>query len=466
MGARRNQPAMWLMALPVLWGALLVGLFGVNQVFWDEWRIVEMLKAFRDSGIDWVALFSQHNEHRFVLPRIVLMASGVLTGYNTVIQMYVGQGLVLATYLLDLAYLRQVNDQERPGEPAGWRYGAAGLAVGLACYNTKQYENFLMGFQVGFLLVLFFAVAAFYAFARAVNGAGRRWGAWAIVAGVAASLSVLHGLLVWPVGVAAFLGLWFSGGQAPVRRVWPFLACGAVVWALYFIGYQKPAAHPAMLDRGLIPTAGYFFASLGSIAAARYAGLAVPMGVIVFGAVAAAFVYLWRAKRIRDNLFPICLMLYAMAVAAAVALGRAGLKDGVAGAMTSRYASFNLLVYVGLLLVAYREYPRFAAASAGTRWPGKIGLGLLGLWTLGLLVANAFYLVPCREWRDARRANAETTRNYRRAGWAELKTVGPWLDQKQAIASIAILDECKWSVFAPSAASGGKASEEGGHGIR
>lgn len=448
MAARGNQRASWLMVLPVVWGALLVWFFGVNQVFWDEWRVVEMLKTFRDSGIDWAALFSQHNEHRFVLPRIVLMASGMLTGYNTVVQMYIGQGVVLATYLLYLAHLRQAGDSERPDPPAGWRYGAAVLAVGLACYNAKQYENFLMGFQVGFLLVLFFAAAAFYAFARAVNGAGRRYGAWAIVAGVAASLSVIHGLLVWPVGVAALLALGWSGEQAPVRRVWPFLACGAAAWALYFIGYQKPASHPDVMGRGLVQTVGYFFAALGSIAAARTAWLAVPMGLLVFGTVAATFWQLWRTRRVRENLFPVCLVLFSFAAAAAAAAGRAGLKDGVAGAMTSRYASFNLLVYVGLVLLAYREYPRFVPPTAGARWTGKICMGLLGLWTLGLAVANAFYLVPCREWRDARRANVAITRNYRQADWAELKIVGPWVDREQALASIAILDEYGWNVFA------------------
>jgi len=439
---------MWLMALPMAWGALLVWLFGVNQVFWDEWRVVEMLKAFRDSGIDWSALFSQHNEHRFVLPRIVLMASGLLTGYNTVIQMYIGQAVVLATYLLYLGYLRQANDRERPGLPANWRQGAVVLAVGLAGYNTKQYENFLMGFQVGFLLVLFFAVAAFYAFSRTLSGASRRYDVLAIVAGVAASLSVMHGLLVWPVGLVAMLGLWLSGEKKPVRRGLPFLACGALVWALYFVGYQKPVSHPAMLGRGVVQTAGYFFASLGSIAAARYAWLAVPMGLLVFATVAVAFGHLWRARRLRDNLFPVCLILFAFAAAAAAAVGRAGLKDGVAGAMTSRYASFNLLVYIALLLMAYREYPRCAAQSIGVRRAAGICLGLLGLWTLGLVGANVFYLAPCREWRDARRANVETTRNYRQAAWAELQTVGPWLDAEQARASIAILDEYEWSVFA------------------
>lgn len=440
-----GKPWLWVIALPILWGWMLVGLFGVNHVYWDEWRIVEELKAFRESGVHLAALYAQHNEHRIFLPRIALMATGMASGYNTKIHMCIGQLLVLVAYLCHIRFaLRLSRGRSRGGLEAGLL-----LLIGFSCYNTMQYENFLWGFQIGFLMVLAFAVLAFYHLDRAVRDGGTGHVAGAVLAGVGASLSALHGLFVWPVFGALWVLASLSSEKISAKIAIPMLAAGAVSCAAYFIGYQKPALHPEYLDGGAWKAVAYFFAAAGGPGAARYALWAVALGVLVVAVTIVLGVRLVRTKQVQAYFFPLGLILFGYAVSASLAIGRAGLKDGVSGAMTSRYSTYGLLLYVGILLIVYGEY--LLPASAAVR-PGagrKFCLGVVALLGACILAKNALYLLPARQWREDRMAGIAITRNYRNATWEQLRKVGPFADRAHALESIGILEEFKWGLFSP-----------------
>ena len=433
----------WLFVLPILWGWLLVGLFGVNHVFWDEWRIVEELKEFRESGVRLATLYSQHNEHRIFLPRIVLMATGIASGYNTKIHMYIGQLLVLVAYLCQIRFALRLSQ----GRSRGWLEAGLLLLIGFSCYNTMQYENFLWGFQIGFLMVLAFAVLAFYHLDLAVRTGGAGHLAITVLAGIGASMSALHGLFVWPVFGILWVLARLSSEKISAKISTAMLAVGILSCAAYFSGYQKPACHPDYLAGGGGKAIAYFFAAVGSTGAARYALWAVSTGALIFAVSLILCIHLLRTKRVKAYLFPIGLVLFGYAVAASLAIGRAGLKDGVAGAMTSRYSTYSILIYVGILLVVYGEYFLRVPASDRPGWGRKFCLGGVALLGACVLIKNVIYLLPARKWREDRKAGIEITRNYRNATWEQLKTVGPFADRQHALESIGIMEERGWGPF-------------------
>ena len=437
----------WLMVLPILWGWTLVGLFGVNHVYWDEWRAIEELKTFRDSGVHLAALYAQHNEHRIFLPRIVLLTTGMASGYNTKIHMCIGQLLVLVAYLCQVRFvLRLSRDRSRGGLEAGLL-----LLVGFSCYNTMQYENFLWGFQIGFLMVLAFAVLAFYQLDRAVRDGGAGPLAIAVLAGIGASLSSLHGLFVWPVFGAQLVLAFLASEKMPAKISISMLVAGVVSCTAYFVGYQKPPYHPDYLDGGGGKALAYFFAAVGSPGAARYAAWAVAVGILIVAASLILCIHLVRMRRVTANFFPVGMVQFGYAVCASLAIGRAGLKAGVAGAMTSRYSTYSILIYVGILLIVYGEYFLRSPASGRTEWGRKYCLVVVGLLGVCVLLKNAIYLYPARQWRADRRAGIEITRNYRNANWEQLQKVGPFANREHALKSIGILEEYRWGVFAESA---------------
>lgn len=438
-----GKPLAWLIALPVLWGWGLVWLFGVNQVYLDEWRMVEELKVFRESGVSLAALFSQHNEHRIFLPRIILMATGMASGYNTKIHMYIGQLWVLVAYLCHVRFVRHLAR----GRPGNGLTASLLLLVGFSCYNTMQYENFLWGFQIGFLMVLALAVLAFQQLDRAVREGGAVPLAFAVLAGIGASLSAAHGLLVWPVFGIQWALARLSPEKISGRISIPMLVAGGVSCAAYLIGYQKPAHHPAYLEAGGGKVVGYFFASVGSVGSARYAPWAVAMGVLIVAASLILGFHLLRAKRVTAYFFPIGLMLFGYAVSASLAIGRAGLKDGLARAMTSRYSTYSILIYVGILLIVHGEYLLRVPVSGSPGWGRKFCLGVAALLGACVLFKNVLYLHPARAWCEARKAGIEITRNYRSATWEQLQKVGPFADRRHALESIGILEAYGWGLF-------------------
>ena len=439
-----------LLALPVLWGGVLVGLFGVNQVYWDEWRMIEELKVFRDSGVSLAALYSQHNEHRIFLPRIVLMATGAKSGYNTILHMCLGQLLVLVAYACQIRFVLRLsqNDSRRR-----WTAGVL-LLAGFSCYNTMQYENFLWGFQVGFLMVLAFASLAFYHMDLAVGEGRPGHLVLALLAGIGASLSSLHGLFVWPVFGAQWILARLSKAPFPGPYSLSVLAVAVASCAAYFMGYQKPGYHPDYLEGGLGRAVAYFFATVGSTGAARFAVWAVVTGALIFAASLVLCLHLVRTRRVRAYLFPIGLVLFGYAVAASLAIGRAGLKAGVAGAMTSRYSTYSILVFAGILLIVHGEYLlRAPAFAAGQGWGRKYCLAVVALLACFVMIKNVVYLHPARKWREERKAGIAITRNYRSATWEQLQKVGPFANRAHAVESIGILEEFGWGPFSKSLAT-------------
>lgn len=431
----------WLV-LPVLWGLWLVHAFGVNVIFNDEWSLVPLFHGIAERSAGWTDLWPQSNEHRMFFPRLALLASALPTDFNTKVQMYVSQLWVLLAYAAYLKYLAAM-----PGLKEPWRTGA-GLLVGFACYNTMQYENFLWGFQMAFLMVLGFAVAGFYGLHRALQENRFRWVGAALAAGVVASFSSLQGLLVWPAYVAVLLAAAPTSGKSGLKWAAAVGACGLLVWAAYFAGYRKPDWSPDYLGRGAGYSAAYFFASVGGFAAARHAALAVAMGLAASALAAVLAADLWRRRRLKENAFSLGLILFGYAVSGALAIGRADKIDGIAGAMTSRYSTYSLLGYLGMLLIVVRERDHWLGGFREKRGLRVAAMGWMALFAAIVLGKAALYVLPAREWRAQRRAEIGVVRNYRAASEEELGKLKPFGDAAAARAGIERLERFRWNVFA------------------
>lgn len=434
-------PNPWLV-LPVLWGLGLVHAFGVNVVFNDEWSLVPLFHGIAERSAGWTDLWPQSNEHRMFFPRLVLLASALLTDFNTKVQMYVSQLWILLAYATHLKYLGALPARKEP-----WRTGA-GLLVGFVCYNTMQYENFLWGFQMAFLMVLCFAVVGFYGLHRALQENRFRWVGVALAAGVVASFSSLQGLLVWPAYVAVLMASAPTSGKSGLKWAAAVGACGLLVWAAYFAGYQKPDWSPDYLGRGLGYSVGYFFASVGGFAAARYAALAVAMGLMAFALAAVLVADLWRSRRIKENAFPLGLILFGYAVSGALAIGRAVGPDGIANAMTSRYSTFNLLSYLGMLLIVLQEQARWRTAVPARPWFRRACVGVLAVFSAIVLGKAVLYVQPSRKWRAERMAEIEVLQNYPAATTEQLSRLKPFSDARIARHHVERLEQFRWNVFA------------------
>lgn len=438
-GFRAGRRDLWLQAvlvLPMLWGLWLVCAFGVNVVFNDEWSMVPLFRAVIEGRAGWMELWQQSNEHRIFFPRLVLLGTAWLTDYDTKVQMLVSQLWVLGVYGACLNQVRTMSGL-RPPLRAG-----VGLLAGFVCYNTMQYENFLWGFQMVFLMVLCFAVWGFYCMHQAVQSGRKGWIAAALAAGTVASFSSLQGLLVWPAYVAMLLAVSLESPRFGLRCAVLAGGFGLLIWAVYFTGYQKPDWSPEYLGRGVGYAVGYFLASVGGFSAARYAGFAVGMGLLAVLLGLGLAVDLASRQRIRANVFGIGLIFFSYAFSGALAIGRVNESGGMAHAMTSRYSTFGLLNYLGMFLIMVRE--RHAWGGAGWR---RAGVVLLACFSGIVLGKCLLYVYPSRKWREERSAEVAVIRHYREATPEQLGQLKPFRDGDRARRYIEQLERAGWNVF-------------------
>lgn len=327
--------------------AAKVARYGVNVPFWDQWAFVPALAAALDGDVSLATLWMQHNEHRLVLPRLVMFALARATQWNTRAEM--AASLVVALCILaTLALL--VRRTVRPLAPAlaPWLVVVASLLF----FTPAQWENWTWGWQIQIFLNVFAVVLGAAAVAR--WGASRLGIAAIVVAAIAGSLSFASGLVLVAlvpvaVGVAAA-----AGGERPTfRRLLAVLAVAGGLVAIYLHGFEHPVQHPALSTRthDLLLVARYVPVYLGGgfgTPSMFRAGAWGTGGIILFTAAAGGL--WWRSPAHRPALVPwVLLAAYAVLAGVITGVGRVGF--GVEQALSARYVGISALFWISLGVV-------------------------------------------------------------------------------------------------------------------
>ncbi len=329
--------------LPPALVVIAIGRYAVDVPFWDQWALVEPLRKLYASQLSFSDLWAQHNEHRIVLPRLVMLALDWASRWNILYELYANVAFALLTFLFLWKLLRTTLHQISPTF-------ALMLAVlsSMFTFSLAQWENWTWGWQVAFFMNALGGVVAVWSLSR--WPADWRGPAVAFGAALFSIFSSANGLVllgILPLGV-------LLGRQSRRDVVALALAVlgGAVLW-LYFTGYAKPAHHPDPL---------YFMAHPAEYLAFVLVYLGAPVGAwrpkpaLVFGLLgllvlcgSAGWLW-WRAPASRSVILPwLLLAVYAVGSGAATGLGRAGF--GTNQALASRYTTFSGLFWISLFVV-------------------------------------------------------------------------------------------------------------------
>ena len=362
--------AVWSGWMAMLLAALLfVGRYGSNVPSWDDWDMVPTLTHAQPVTVEW--LWSQHNEHRVPLPRLLFLGLNRLTTVDFRVTMFadaLAVGLLAAAFVWTAGRLR--------GRPS-----LADLFGPIVLLELGQAPNLLWGWQLEFFASAVLAGVALLAIA----GGGRTLGlrTAAIVVGGCALLLPLTGanglgmvpaLAAWPLALAVLPDRW-TGAQA-LRGDRLLLALGGgslALTALYFGGWERVPYHPrsAGVYQTLKTSAQFVTIGLGPAARALWP---VP-GILVLALFAATAVLLARAwagrpgERARAG--GLLLFLGAMAsLALGLGLGRNGFEV--------RYVTLAVPAWC----CAYLAWVIYGSSGAGRRIPAALALvAALALWS-------------------------------------------------------------------------------------
>lgn len=361
--------------------------YAVDLPVIDDWCLVPLLEKSYLGQLGFADFWAQHNEHRPIFPRLVMLAVARLSGWNTAYALWSNLFFALVTFCL-LAY--QVWRAGRRGASPGSSMWILPL-ISTLVFSTAQWENWFMVFTVQ----IFMNTCAVVAGAVLLGGDRFRWTrvGLAFLCGVVATYSWANGLLFWPVGFLALLLLGYRDSRQRLQVLALWVAGSALVIAPYLVRYATPGQHPdpwAAFERPLdLWRYVSIYLNARILPPDRYPGRWGALGLLAFLALSVLSSRVGR--RGVSSLSPFWVLgLYSILSALVTAVGRVGF--GVEQAHASRYVTTAAPMWVALVVLLYAvvERARARARVAGAVPALQVAAGLVCLAGLALPMARSF----------------------------------------------------------------------------
>jgi hypothetical protein len=335
-----------------------VARYGSNVPSWDEWDIVPTMTGVQPVTLEW--LWSQHNEHRIPVPRLVMLSLFRAFGNDFRVLMVFNVLAMAASALGMIFVVRRLRG----------RTTFADAFFPILLLNFSHGVNFIWGWEVEFAVSTLLAMGALIAIAMS-----DRWPTMVALTAVWLLLVLLvgtgaHGVALVP-PVAAWLGyrgisLLRTGEPGDRARgiLTMAMAVSAVVLsALYLVGYSPVPYHPSNRYPKKIVGKGVQFITAGFGTAVR--GSWPFSGLIAMGLVSLAVMMLLAvaARRRADRPRALGLLFFL------IAMGTLGLALGMGGryGFEPRYIMLSVpaLCCVFAVLVAFDPWKISPYLQAG-----------------------------------------------------------------------------------------------------
>jgi hypothetical protein len=393
-----------LIFLGVLPGLLLLAdihAFAVNIPFMDDWQFVPLLEKARNGTLTFQELWAPHDEHRLLLPRIIIIVSMFASGGDYRVQSFVTFSVVAVISACLLWLMMRLNGNKNS---VLWTWVLANIAL----FSPIQFHNWLWPMQFAYFLPYTFLALCFCTLYARVPALPKF--ALAAIFALAGNCSFVQGNLIWPAALPIILfapDILRNGVRRNFAIAWVVL--GTIAETFYFWGLEHNAAISdyAYGHDGVPPTVstlrqlqehpvdtifrmGLFILGMFGNSIAR--GFPVSNN-LVFSQICGTIVLIlaliglamaWRRGLFFNRALPwACLLLFTFLTAAFVCVGRVWRSDYQP--LTPRYTTFGafcIVALIALLASAFSglEKELSRSDSIPVRWSKVV------CWTQGLLV--------------------------------------------------------------------------------
>jgi hypothetical protein len=357
-------------ALPPLYLISILLTSTIDVPFADQWALIPLLERSYRGTLSIRDLWAQHNEHRLLFPRLIMLALARLSGWNTHAEMLAN--VILAAGIFGLL-VYQLRATARFTQMA-WVRIVPMLA--LAVFSLNQAENWWGGWNIQIFLNVLTVSASLILLAAPT----RRLGALALAlgCGIVATYSYSTGLLIWPLGLLLLIMRSDRWTQRNAAWIIAWICGGGLTIASFFYHYTWTAQTPTLAELlsnpgryltytftylGAAPTRGaveYLFGLLtGDRRAFCNLGDSDLCGYVNSSAIAAGAIgialfllivrSLLRRLPLQALLAYLGLGLYALGTGAFTSLGRA--NYGNHQALAQRYATNASLFWLALVIL-------------------------------------------------------------------------------------------------------------------
>jgi hypothetical protein len=321
--------------------------FSIDYPYYDQWDFVPFLEKAYAGQLTWADFWAQHNEHRLVFPRLLMLVLARLSHWNIHLELAANFVLAGLTWLVLCAQAKTCGRQIHEGTNV-----AVYLMITLTIFSLSQWQNWFLGWQ----LQEFMNVLAVVLTLVALTWGGLPGLGVAVAAcfGVVASGSFANGILIWPIGVVLLLLQRKERGKFFRYELLGWIFVGAVVIKAYLTDYTSPAYHPPLSSALAQPLHCllYVLAYLGQPVWNLDPIISIVMGVVGLLLWSTSLVQLLLSRISVRVLAPwIGMALYAIGTACITALGR--VDNGLDQAMSSRYVTMANLLWIPVAIQFY-----------------------------------------------------------------------------------------------------------------
>jgi hypothetical protein len=401
----RRLSRLLLIAAPPLLIGLLIFRDGVDVPFWDEWDgTAPLFEKMAAGTLGFTDFFAQHNEHRILFPRLIFFGLGRLTHWNIRAELFV-------IWFLALVCLFNIWQMTWH---SGWKDSSRSFWIlfssSVLLFSPLNHENFLWGFQIGFLLPLACVTACIWVATYVRNPFNF---VFAIILCSICTFSIASGFTSWLLTTPLLMLAQVRSNSRSFKKWWAIWSCTFLFeMCVYFYGYEKSARHPSVWSSLGDPLlAGeYVLVFLGSPFTFGTNLPPVPLGVGMGGLLVLILlicaVYLWNKRYDRsllgEGLPWLMLAMVAVSIAVLTMVGRLGF--GPTQARSSRYITFAVMLPIALLALAPVVHLHWTR-SFSTR--GKLMTKAVSFLLLipFILMAGPSFLSALPVWPVIRQAN-------------------------------------------------------------
>jgi len=341
---------------------LVVGHYGVNMLFGDDWTVIPVVDSAVNHHLTWQLLWAQHNENRMLFPNLLFILFGRIDHLDAKTIMYFSALLLTGGFLLLLCVYRSY---------AGAFMGPfQTLLAGLVWFSLSEFENTLWAFQLAWFMVDASLLLLLFLFSRRPRSY-LLLSAAAIVA-VVASYSSLQGLILWPVGLLCLLWRREDRRRSLIQgAIW--IVATLVTTGLYFLGFDFSSRATGGGSIGYaishpVGVAKYIMAAVGNVLPSGWPpshSSVIFHEIVGLMLLVVAAIVLWHSwrERSQERMIPLpaALILFAVLFDVSIALGRS--NSGASQALSYRYTMANLLLLIGVAIYGFSRFAKPAMRS-------------------------------------------------------------------------------------------------------
>lgn len=352
---RENTLLIVMSILPIALITFLIFTKSVNVPSWDQWALVPLFDKFYSGTLTLKDLWTQHNEHRILFPKIIMLILGSLTHWNIFYELITNLLIAIATYLVILSQMKftAVKIEKKP-------HWILYLSIPILLFTTGQWENWSWGFQIQIFLNVAAVMNGLVLLTRKLTPLKL---VFIFICGTVATYSFANGIMFWLIGLIIIVFA-LKPIKNKILLYFLWISISLVNVFTYFYHYKKPEGHPPLIYviKHPLTFIKYFLAYIGSPMGGFDKNIALLLGFI--GTVLFLIIFICIILRKRDLLLDLSpwlgAMLYSVISAVVSAVGRAGF--GYEQALASRYVTISIIFWIGLVYLLFFFYS-FASFS-------------------------------------------------------------------------------------------------------